>query len=520
MKCRNTNEHKHGLFDTNTTLGKWLMKRWTIFLYLLGSFAFAEQPPNIVVIMADDLGYRDVGCYGCKDIPTPNIDRLAAEGARFTSAYVTGSMCGPSRAGFLTGRHQSSFGYYQNVSHPFDPAQGLPKMATIASLLQNQGYVTGGVGKWHMGTTQEQQPEAMGFSYWYGFLGGGLTYYPLDHPSYKGRFTPIKRPANTRTMQHTLPILEYGKPVEWTGYLTHRLTEKGIAFIERNKDTPFFLFMSYNAPHEELEAPEETIAKFPAESMTVVPGVKPESRSIYGAMVHEMDEGIGQLLAKLDALNLTEHTVVWFLSDNGGMKKTSDNRPLRGVKGNEYEGGLRVPMIVRWPGMVKPGTVLEQSVTSLDIGATSVAQAGGNLATSGLHGVDIRDYITGMTRQAQHDEIFWRSINPPTSDYGAMRAGDYKLIILGGKMELYNLKEDLSETTDLASTQPERVQRMLAQWEQWNESNPEPLWKGGGGGRYQYADYEWLKGSQHYHAKGASIADGVKKERPPRRKKK
>ncbi|MDF7799033.1 sulfatase-like hydrolase/transferase [Pontiellaceae bacterium B1224] len=470
-------------------------------LFGVSAFAASEKRPNIIVIMADDLGYADVGCYGCKDIPTPHIDSLATDGARFTDAYVTGSMCGPSRAGFLTGRNQATFGYYKNVSEPFDPTQGLPKMETIASLLKQQGYVTGGVGKWHMGTTHEQQPESMGFDYWYGFLGGGLMYFPLDHPSYKGKFMPIKRPANARVMQHTMPILEYGKPVEWEGYLTHRLTEKGVEFIQRNQQEPFFLFMSYNAPHEELEAPEESIAKFPKESMTKIPGVPPKSRSIYGAMVYEMDMGVGQILATLDALSLAENTIVWFLSDNGGLKRTSDNRPLRGAKGADYEGGLRVPMIVKWPGKVTPGTVLNQPVTSLDIGATSVAQAGGDLSTAGLHGVDVRDYITGKTSQAQHEALFWRSIHPTTPGFGALRVGDYKLMVRGDKVELYNLKEDLSETRDLANAQPERVQSLLAQWNKWDASNPKALWISPGKKereKYQYADYEWLKGSQHY----------------------
>jgi arylsulfatase A-like enzyme len=217
--------------------------------------------PNIIVIMADDLGYNDVGCYGCKDIPTPNIDKLAEDGVRFTSGYVTWHMCGPSRAGFLTGRNQSTFGYYKNASLPFDPKQGLPKMETIASLLQKQGYVTSGVGKWHMGTTNDQHPNSMGFDDWFGFLGGGHTYYPLDHPSYHGRFTSIKRPANSRTLQHTLPIIHNMEPVDWDQYLTHELTDAGIRFLNTNRDKLFFLFMSYNAPHEELEAPEETITR-------------------------------------------------------------------------------------------------------------------------------------------------------------------------------------------------------------------------------------------------------------------
>jgi arylsulfatase A-like enzyme len=455
--------------------------------------------PNIIVIMADDLGYADVGCYGCKDIPTPNIDRLAQDGVRFTSGYVTWHMCGPSRAGFLTGRNQSTFGYYKNVSAPFDPKQGLPQMETIGSLLQKQGYVTGGVGKWHMGTTHEQHPNAMGFDDWFGFLGGGLMYYPLDHPSYNGRFNPLKRPANQRDIQHTLPLIHNMEPVEWDQYLTRELTDAGIAFVEKNKKTPFFLFMSYNAPHLDLEAPAETIAKFPEESMTAVPGVKPSARSVYGAMVYEWDQGVGNLLAKVDELGLTDNTVVWFLSDNGGMRKTSDNRPLRGSKGNSYEGGLRVPMVVKWPGKTPEGTVLEAAVTSLDIGATSLAMAGGDPGKAGLHGKDIRPYMTQQSAAAPHEVLYWHTARG-AKPQGVIREGDFKLIIKAkGKTELYNLKEDLSETTDLAASQPERVQAMQARWEEWNKGNKPDLW-GTPDQNFQYADYEWLKGSQHYKA--------------------
>ncbi len=457
----------------------------------------AIERPNIIVIMADDLGYADLGSYGCKDIPTPHLDKLASEGIRFTSGYVTWPMCGPSRAGFLTGKYQSSFGYYQNVSAPFDKRQGLPKMETIASLLQKQGYVTGGVGKWHMGTADEQHPNALGFDDWFGFLGGGLMYFPLDHPSYNGRFTPIKRPLNMKYMQHTLPVVHNREPVEWDQYLTRELTDAGIRFLEKNPKNPFFLFMSYNAPHLDLEAPEETIAKFPKESMAIVPGVTPEARSIYGAMVYEMDEGIGQLLAKLNELGLEDNTVVWFLSDNGGMRRTSDNRPLRGTKGNPYEGGIRVPMFVKWPGKVPEGTVLHVPVTSLDIGATALAMAGGDPEAAGFHGKDIRAYLTRQSDEAPHDILYWHTAKTNIPQ-GVIREGDFKLMVSRKGLELYNLKEDLSETTNLANTYPEMVESMKSRWMEWHRNNADPLWEDGE--NYQYADYDWLVGSPHYKA--------------------
>ena len=473
------------------------------------------QRPSVIVIMADDLGYADVGFQGCKDISTPNIDQLASNGAHFSQGYVTGCMCGPSRAGFITGRIQSTFGYYGNASQPLDPKQGLPvDTKTIAHFMQEQGYVTGGVGKWHMGTADHQHPDAMGYNDWFGFLGGGLMYYPLDHPSYKGKYLKKTRPWGLRDMHHTLPMLHNGKQVKWSQYLTRELTDGGIRFIEENHNQPFFLFVSYNAPHEYLEAPDETIAKYPAESMTKVPGVPAKSRSIYAAMVDEMDQGIGRLMETLDILDLADNTIVWFLSDHGGLSRTSDNRPLRGAKGHAFEGGLRVPFVVRWPNKVAAGTVLDHPVTSLDIGATSLALAGGNVEEAGLHGQDITSYMTGDSTNAPHDVLFWHVGRSPQEISGVFRKGDYKMLTNRGRAHLFNIKEDPSESSDLSKAEPQRTQRMLAQWKEWNQSSQAPLWNGKSRKLkkdFQYADYEWLKGTPHYRTESTDDETPTKK---------
>lgn len=460
--------------------------------------------PNILVIMVDDLGYADVGFNGCKDILTPNIDRLAKEGAICSSGYVSGPMCGPSRAGFISGQTQSKFGWYGNPGTPLDPKQGLPKsIKTVAHYMQEQGYVTGGVGKWHMGTAPNQHPNKLGYDYWWGFLSGGHLYYPDNHASYNGKYVNMKKPYKMRDMHHTLPIINNNEPVEWEQYLTHEITNQGVSFIEKNQDKPFFLFMSYNAPHEYLEAPNETIDRFKKEDMTVIPGVKPENRSIYAAMTYEMDKGVGKLMNKLEELQLTENTVVWFLSDNGGMKRTSDNRPLRGAKWDSYEGGIRVPFVVSWKGKVSPNTVLSAPVTALDIGATSVALVGRDITKTNLDGKDLTSYITGKTKNNPHKELFWRTDRKVGQRRGVLRVGDYKLIVLKDKVELYNLKEDLSETTYLSGNYPEKVKQMLARWEVLNKDSKPPLWtplsrSEENKDEYQYKDYEWLKGSPHY----------------------
>lgn len=323
-------------------------------------------------------------------------------------------------------------------------------------------------------------------------------YFPLDHPSYDGRYLSKTEAWSVRDMHHTLPMLHNGKPVEWNQYLTRELTDGGIRFIEKNCEQPFFLFVSYNAPHEYLEAPAETIAKYPPEAMTDVPGVPTRSRQIYAAMVDEMDQGIGRLMETLDQLDLADNTIVWFLSDHGGLKRTSDNRPLRGSKGNAYEGGLRVPFVVRWPETVKPGTVLNHPVTSLDIGATSVALAGGDVQQADLHGSDLTNYMTGQSTDAPHGKLFWHTGKGLKDITGALRDGDHKMLVKRGKVEVYNLKNDPAESTDVAGTQPQLAERMLVEWRYWNQSNRPTLWTNGNKGDFQYAEYEWLKGTPNY----------------------
>ncbi len=476
-----------------------------LFLFILSlSIAKKGKPsserPNIIVIMADDLGYRDLGVYGCKDIRTPNIDKLAHNGGRFTSAYVTGCMCGPSRAGFITGRNQSSFGYYKNPPKPLDPSQGFSEgTLTFASLLQQQGYTTGGVGKWHMGTAPHQHPNAVGYDDWFGFLGGGLTYYPLDH--YGDLYQKKKRPWGTRDLHHTLPIIHNQKPIQWEGYVTHVLTDAGTDFINENKEKPFYLFMSYNAPHLELEAPQETIAKYPEDKMTEVPGVTPHSRSIYAAMVEELDQGVGKLMQTLEKNGLAENTIIWFLSDHGGMKKTSDNRPLKGAKGSFDEGGLRVPLIVHWPKKIKKGTVYDGIVSSLDIGATAVALAGGEIKKEELHGEDLTSYITHQQNTSPRHSLCWRKNLANNS--GVIRDGKYKLFI--DTKKLYDLENDIHEDDDIASKHPELVNKLVQQWKEWSKVtvdyqlfkyNSTPNRKS----TYQFGSYDWLKGNVNYKA--------------------
>ncbi len=468
------------------------------------------ERPNIIIIMADDMGYEDAGCYGSRDIPTPGIDQLAAEGIRFTSGYVMMPYCGPSRAGLITGQYPMSFGFQKNPTPIFATDQGLPPgCTTIAEHMQAQGYVTGGVGKWHLGTTPDRHPNAMGFTYWYGFLGGAHYYFPMD--SYGDRFTGMKRPWHEGIVNQTLPLVENSRQVKYEDYMTHVFSEKSVEFIKANKDHPFFLYVSYNAPHTPLEAPREAIAEFPEDKVTHYEGIDPVNRGIYAAMISEMDKGIVQIMATLEEQGLLENTMVWFLSDNGGVGASS-NYPLRAGKGHVYEGGIRVPFIVRWPRKIKGGQVLDQPVTAMDIGATSIALGGLDLTGLDLHGKDLMPLLLGETHDAPHETLFWKHGYGQQGPLGAIRKGDYKLVIqrsTPAKIELYNLVNDISEQNDLSQSENSLAESLYTDWKRWEAGHPEALWEmppSKEWPKYQYATYEWLKGSPQYTADPDSAA--------------
>ena len=478
---------------------------------VLGAFfngCAEEEPvqPNIIVIMTDDQGYQDVGFNGCRDIPTPNIDRLAAGGVRFSSGYVSMSYCSPTRAGLVTGRHPVTFGYTMNPNPILAPGQGLPPgTTTIGGYLQEQGYVTCGVGKWHLGSTPDRHPNTMGFTEWYGFLGGGHAYFPLEHPYYGDRWEKLERPWPEHYINQSMPILRNSEIDDHRQYLTRDFTDRGIEFIRGNRDKPFFLYLAYNAPHTPYEAPVDVVAQFPEEKLTSFEKVDPAHRAIYAAMVSEVDRGVGRIMEALKKEGLSENTLVWFLSDNGGCphpKCPSSNLPLRGYKGTMYEGGIRVPFVLSWPGKVKAGSVLDQPVTALDIVATAFALSGGDLREADLHGKDLTDLVTGKSNQAPHEALFWKH---GYYQRGAIRKGNFKLVITNDEVELFNLVDDLSEEHDLSGTQPELASELMAEWNTWDSRNPPALWKPVPREEWtrdenQYASYPYLKGHHHFKA--------------------
>jgi arylsulfatase A-like enzyme len=426
--------------------------------------AAEAQRPNIVIIVGDDMGYADVGFHGCEDIPTPHLDALAVAGVRCTNGYVSGPYCSPTRAGLLTGRYQTRFGHEFNPSG--SPNYGLPlSEKTIADRLKAAGYKTGLVGKWHLGAADELRPNARGFDEFFGFLGGAHTYLP-------GKGAPIYRNRDE---------------VKETEYLTDAFGREAAAFIDRHRNEPFFLYLAFNAVHTPMDAQQERLAKFK--------NIADPKRRRYAAMMSAMDDAIGDVLAKLDADGLSDNTLVFFISDNGGptMATTaangSINAPLRGSKRTTLEGGVRVPFLAKWPGKLPAGKVYEQPVIQLDVTRTALEAAGIDTASDQkLEGVDLLPYLAGANNDAPHEILFWR-FGPQM----AVRQGDWKLVkydpvVDGGKKgatdaRLYNLAEDVSEEDNLIAEEPEKAKELQAAWDEWNKSNVPPLWGENGKGK-------------------------------------
>jgi len=422
---------------------------------LLGMSRKPPAPkPNIVVIFADDLGYADIGLHGCTDFATPNIDSIAAKGVHFTNGYASGAVCSPSRAGLMTGRSQARFGFDSNPDHVIPVEDGTPlglplSEITIADSLRQCGYATGMVGKWHLGFDAELNPLQRGFDEFYGFLGSLHHYF--DNGTSKRD-----------------PITQNGDKVVAHGYMTDVLSREGSSFIERHRDGPFFLYLAYNAVHTPLMAKKETIETYGA--------IESENRRTYAAMVEAMDTGIGEILRALTKNGLEDNTIVFFVGDNGGAKKTGayDNTPLRDYKGTFYEGGVRVPFLMQWPKKLSAGEVYDKPVSTLDIFATSTRNAGGHVPMDRtIDGVDLIPYLTGQDRKPPHEVLFWRRYSNH-----AIRKGDWKLVHHDGREpELYNLADDISETTDLAASNPETFRQMLETLERWKSKMKPPLWQ-------------------------------------------
>lgn len=418
----------------------------------------ASRPPNLVVILADDLGYADVGFQGLRDFATPSIDALAAAGIRFTNGYVSHPYCSPSRAGLLTGRYQHRFGHVHNPK--FRAGEGLPiSESMLPDVLADEGYVSALVGKWHLGDGPEYHPLQRGFDEFFGFLGGGHDY-----------FESADRDAG----EYLIPLEANGEEIPVEGYLTDQLTAAALDFVRRNASRPFFLYLAYNAPHGPLQAPHEYLDR--------VDSIADTRRRTYAAMVTALDDGVGQLVSLLGDLGLTNDTLVFFLSDNGGPTpaNASDNTPLRATKGTVYEGGVRVPFVVSWPGQLAAGETYDLPVIALDIFPTLVAVAGGE-PPEGLDGVDLLPFLTGAESGAPHERLFWHT---DAADQHAVRQAGYKLVrVLDREPELYAIDTDISEKSDIGRDEATRADELMQAVEIWRSAHPAPAWPGTRGDR-------------------------------------
>lgn len=459
------------------------------------SQTIVESRPNIVLLVADDLGYGETGCQGNSQIPTPHIDSLAARGVRFTNGYVTAAFCSASRAGLLTGRYQNRFGYEFNPigAKNEDPLAGLPpQQKTLADHLQVAGYTTGLIGKWHLGGTAKYHPQRRGFDEFFGFLHEGHYFVP---PPYHGVTTMLRRKAlpnglmgrwqsrDEKTVYSTHmgsmepdydannPVLRSGQPVKETEYLTDALTREAVGFVDRNADRPFFLYLAYNAVHSPLQGADKNMQKFAH--------IDDIHRRIFAAMLSNMDDSVGEVIGSLDGNGIRDNTLIFFLSDNGGPTRelTSSNAPLRGEKGSMYEGGIRVPFLMSWPGHVPEGAEYAKPVISLDMFPTITAAAGLKPAVNReSDGVNLLPHLNDETGELPHETLWWR-----TGRKAALRYGDWKLVNnpsrrAPDKWELYDLSTDIGEQNDLANSAPETLADLIQRWGVLNSEMMDPIW--------------------------------------------
>ena len=433
---------------------------------LASSLPAAERRPNVLIIVADDLGYGELGFQGfTRDIPTPHLDQLAANGVRFTNGYVTGPYCSPTRAGLMTGRYQQRFG------HEFNPGEaevtpatiGLPVgEKTIGNRFKALGYTTGWFGKSHLGYAPQFHPLKRGFDAYFGFLGGKHDYLDAEGETFN-------------------PILSGTTPVKTIDYTTDAFARAAVEFIAQARTTPWLCYLAFNAVHMPLEAPEKVLARFAH--------LTDPKRRTYAAMQAAMDDAIGRVVGRIRELGQEENTLIVFFSDNGGptASTTSSNGPLRGFKSQTWEGGIRVPFVMQWKGHLPAGKVDDRPVIQLDVLPTALGAAGVTAPPEWqLDGVNLLPYLTGKNAGEPHEALYWRF-----GQQIALRRGDWKLVkaplneaearVRGGTgttagAQLYHLKSDPGETKNLAGANPAKLQELAAVWETMNRGMIEPAW--------------------------------------------
>lgn len=449
-------------------------------LSLIGSSAIAKTSvdiqkksakPNILVILCDDLGYCDVGFNGSPDIKTPELDRLASRGTIFTSAYVAHPFCGPSRASIMTGRYPQNIGTPYNLrDEGLETSDGVPVSETFMSnILHDAGYYTAALGKWHLGDATQFQPNQRGFDEFYGFLGGGHEYFP---DQYKPMYDQQSKAGKYPIRGYITPLKHNDKLANETEYITDELSHQAIRIIKETsvKKQPFFMYLAYNAPHVPLQAKAEDLKKFV--------DIQDIDRRIYAAMVYAVDRGVGEIVQTLKANNQFDNTLIVFLSDNGGnFDHGANNYPLKGTKGDSWEGGYRVPMFFHWPEKIAAGKKLDYPVSSLDFYPTFVDIAQAKVPEGKiLDGKDILGVLEGGKFTSDDRMIYSLRHREGYNDVGA-RKGDWKITRMGNEpWGLYNITNDIGEKKDQSGRYPERLKEMVEETKEWTKSHVKPLW--------------------------------------------
>ena len=457
-----------------------------IILNLFSCGTSNNKPPNVIVIISDDQGYADVGFHGSNEIFTPNIDRIAKNGVVFSEGYVSYAVCSPSRAGLITGRYQNRFGYSRNILlAPNDSLMGLPlSEQTLPDVLNNVDYKTKAIGKWHLGAHKSLVPEKRGFDEFFGFLIGGHRYFPEDLTL--NDLTEARRQMDG----YITKIYDNGKRINTKKYLTEELSDNAVKFIEDNSDNPFFLYLSYNAPHTPLQATTKDLERNKH--------IDIEKRQTYAAMVSSMDDGIGLILDKLEQKNIFENTIVFFFSDNGGVEwyNFSDNGPLRGIKGDFFEGGIRVPFTMQWPNKIKPGTIYDKPIIALDIFATvaSAAKAEKYIKNE-IDGVNLIPYLSGNKSGSPHEYLYWKN---PDKDIDVIRDDRYKYLRIKNDEYIFDLKNDISEESNIIDLSKPIYDRLKSQFKLWEKDMIDPVFMDLGMGK-EYNKLNpgrWIQASQ------------------------
>ena len=417
------------------------------FSLLVSCSSKTDSKPNIIIILADDAGYSDFGFMGSDEIKTPNLDQLALDGVTFNNAYVSASVCSPSRAGLLTGMYQQRFGHECNldsdVNNSFDPNQ-----ITIAEALKTEGYNTGLIGKWHLGDKTQNHPLKNGFDYFWGFISGARNYFYDPNEEFRNSIRNV---------------VENYTQTKFDGYLTDVLGDKAIGFINKNHESnnPFFLFLSFNAPHTPMHAKDDVLEKF-----------KDNPRQVYASMMWSMDEAIGNVVEALKENDQYDNTIIYFLSDNGAaMSNDASPFPFKGWKGNQYEGGIKTPMIMTWKNKIKSNTQFDGFISALDIFKTSLEASSVNKEYMvNADGKNIMNYLND--NNIKNENLFWRKDKMAT-----VRSGDYKLIRLNDTSTvLYNIKKNYFEDFDLKINEPQVHDSLFKLLSSWENTLIDPNW--------------------------------------------